>query len=142
MPDLTINRSLFQQTLQHLHAFDGPIVCRLYTNMYSPTVDDTTSDYTEAAYAGYPGTDNTIPVTPYTSQGNEEIMATAGMDFAAPTSGGNDTIYGIYITWNPADIGGYHVLMAAEFGTPVVMSVGGSTLPLLINLACLDLNNP
>jgi hypothetical protein len=112
---------------------DG-FVYQLYTNDYTPTLDDTISSYSQANWSGY------APVTVLASDFVlEEVTAHVGGIQAGPiayanTSGSDQVIYGYFVT----DLSATYLLAAARFDlSPITLPNGSvyTVVPLVGNFS-------
>lgn len=103
---------------------------RLYTNNITPDPDSDPSTWTLATYTGYANIDLTgvYPTKTNPAAGEYEIDL-PDQEFAAPTSGGSQTIY----LWAIRDGSGNYVYFG-KLPTAWVASVGGQPLRLRIKL--------
>lgn len=142
MPAMVVGRQLMRNALVQMIGESSDIKCHLYTNNYTPNRDSLNSNFTEASYTPYPSGGITITMSPIIAAGNEEKTTTVGVNFPAPTTGGSVTVYGFWIDGLDFFLGTANFILGAAFPTPVVLTVGGSSLPLVIDLNALDLNAP
>jgi hypothetical protein len=143
MADAVIARIFLVNALKGVINNVPTATVHLFDVALSPDVDTVLADFTEASYDTYPAggiTSGTLTITP---TGNEEKLTTVAATFPAPTASGPVTIFGFYVTVHEPFSGGtVMLLLSAEFATPIVLTNGGSSLPLLIDLFSLDANFP
>lgn len=115
------NDGLVEQLTRILN---GTVKYHLFTNNVMPTLADTVSTYTEAAWTGYAAVSKTF--SDFTING---VSGNLGFAIASPiafsnSSGSSQAAYGYYVT----DSAGAILLAAARFDSaPVSIPNGGST---------------
>lgn len=103
---------------------NGTVKYRLFTNNVTPSLGDTVSTYTEAAWSGYAA--HSLTFSDYAING---VSGHNGFAIGSPisfsnSSGGAVNAYGYYVT----DSGGTILLAVARFDSaPVSIPSGGNT---------------
>jgi|HubBroStandDraft_3_1064219.scaffolds.fasta_scaffold01389_2 hypothetical protein len=137
-----INRQVLSDSIYVL-LLNSVFDVHLFVNNYTITVDTALASLVEASYDSYPPGGITPALPTWGSVGNEEAISTVGVTFPAPIASGPVNIYGFYVRYLTRQGNVNKILMAAQFpGAPIVLTNGGPTLPILINLNSLDVNNP
>lgn len=106
--------------------FEAPIV-KLFQNDVVPDVNTVLADLDEADFAGYADVNGPTWGTPYIDVDGNALVTAASHEFVASGPTPANTIYGWYMTDDPAT----KLLAAYRFSTPVGINATGDGLTLV-----------
>ncbi len=106
---------------------------KLFKNDHTPAVTDSASDYTEADFSGYGGSETPSWGTPFVNGANKGQVDADPIVYTHSGGGTSNTVYGAYVLDGSANL-----IYADRFPAPFLMAVGGDTFSYAPSFTCVS----